>query len=252
MKDNMGIAINGVLGEMGRKTASQVQSRDDTEIIAGFHHSNESSETEFDIVTVDDFKDYSDSIEVVIDFSTPKSALDIIKKCQSHGIPVVIGTTGFSDRQLGQIKYYSSHIPILKATNFSHGIKSVLKTIDVLISSLPSYDIEIVETHHNRKTDSPSGTAKRIVDSIQKNGDYNVVSERVGHHERKDDEIGLFSRRAGSVHGEHEVVFAGNNEVVTLSHRVEDRSVFASGSIDSAIWLQGQTNGIYKFEDVVS
>lgn len=200
--------------------------------------------------------------DVLVDFSGPDSAVEYANACADTGVAFVTGTTGFDDAQRGRLREASETIPVLRAANFSRGIQALLGAVGEAIGALPGYDVELTETHHNRKRDAPSGTAKTILDRIEtsrSNGEIDdsdaEVSDRTygreGIQPRTEGEIGVHVRRAGDVRGEHEVLVAGNDEVLTLTHRAESRGVFAAGALDSAAWLAGRDPGVYEFGEVL-
>jgi 4-hydroxy-tetrahydrodipicolinate reductase len=127
----------------------------------------------------------------------------------------------------------------------------LLRTVREAVSALDGYDLELMESHHNGKVDAPSGTAKTILDTVQAERDVEPVYGREGHVPRDEDEIGVFARRAGDIRGEHELILAGNDEVLSLSHHAEDRAVFAAGALDAAAWLAGRDPGRYEFGAVI-
>jgi 4-hydroxy-tetrahydrodipicolinate reductase len=164
---------------------------------------------------------------------------------------MVIGTTGFDDDETAVLEATSEQVPLLKATNFSRGIQVLLRTVREAVGALPGYDLELHETHHNDKIDAPSGTANTILETVQEDRDVEPVYGREGYAPREDDEIGVLVSRAGDIRGEHELVLAGNDEVLSLSHRAEDRAVFAAGALDAAVWLADRNPGRYTFGEVI-
>jgi 4-hydroxy-tetrahydrodipicolinate reductase len=153
---------------------------------------------------------------------------------------------------------------VLHATNFSRGVEALGAAVEGVVGALPGYDVELTETHHNRKRDAPSGTAGTLLDRIEtarENGDGNADASngeagrrtygREGIQPREAGEIGVHVRRAGDVRGEHEVLLAGNDEVLSFTHRAESRRVFAAGALDAAVWLAGREPGIYDFAEVL-
>jgi 4-hydroxy-tetrahydrodipicolinate reductase len=189
--------------------------------------------------------------DVVVDFSTPDSTLALADQCADRNVALVVGTTGFADAGLERLRAASERTPVLKATNFSRGIQALLGALGPAVETLEGYDIEVLETHHSGKQDAPSGTAETILDRIAGYREFETVPGREGLHPRDPDEVGMLVRRAGTVRGEHEVMLAGNDEVLTLTHRAEDRGVFAAGALDAAEWVAGRDPGWYSFEDVV-
>ena len=189
--------------------------------------------------------------DAVVDFSVPDATTALARSCADAGVALVVGTTGFEEESLSVLQEASSAVPVLKATNFSRGIQGLLRALEPAVEALPGYDIEVVETHHNNKRDAPSGTAKTILERIGNYREFDTVTGREGIQPREDDEIGMLVRRAGDLRGEHEVLLAGNDEALTLTHRAESRAVFAAGALDAAVWLTDNEPGWYSFADVV-
>lgn len=190
--------------------------------------------------------------DALVDFTVPAASVEFLEACVDTGTPAVIGTTGFDEAELARIDRTSERIPVLRAANFARGVQALLALVREAADSLPGYDVELTETHHNGKRDAPSGTATTLLDAIEETTDATErVHGREGIQPRSDGEIGVHVRRAGSVHGEHEVLFAGNDEVLTLTHRAESRRVFAAGALDAAAWLHGRDAGEYAFSEVV-
>jgi 4-hydroxy-tetrahydrodipicolinate reductase len=246
------IAVNGAAGRMGR-TVVETAADHECEVVVGF---DVDDVEEVAGVPVVDAADAADALaeydpDVVVDFTIPEATLGLVDACVEAGVGMVVGTTGFDDDELAELDAASEEIPVLKATNFSRGIQALLRSVREAVGALEGYDLELVETHHNQKVDAPSGTANTILETVQEQRDVEPVYGREGHAPRNDDEIGVFARRAGDVRGEHELVLAGNDEVVSLSHRAEDRAVFAAGALDAAAWLAGKSPGRYEFGQVV-
>jgi 4-hydroxy-tetrahydrodipicolinate reductase len=142
---------------------------------------------------------------------------------------------------------------VLKASNFARGVQALLQAVEAGVEALPEYDVELIETHHAGKRDAPSGTAKTLLAAVDeaREEELDRTHGREGEHRRTDSEVGVHVRRAGTVRGEHEVLLAGNDEMLTLSHRAESRRVFAAGAVDAAEWLAGREPGWYDFGDVL-
>jgi len=212
---------------MGRTVIETASDREDLEVVVGFDVTDVET---VDGVPVRDASDVADALAafdpaVAVDFTVPESTVALAAASES--------------------------VPVVKAANFSRGIQALLRTVREAVTALDGYDLELLETHHNGKVDAPSGTAKTVLETVQEHRDVEPVYGREGHAPRDEDEIGVFARRAGDVRGEHELVLAGNDEVVSLSHRAEDRAVFAAGALDAAAWLAGRDPGRYEFGSVV-
>lgn len=247
------VAVNGAAGRMGRTVIETAAAREDVEVVVGFHASDVGEIGGVPVVGSDGAADAlaEHEVEAVVDFATPEAAVSVADACADAGVALVVGTTGFDDDQLDALDAAAESVPVLKATNFSRGIQALLRTVREAVGALDGYDLELMETHHNDKVDAPSGTANTILETVQEQRDVEPVYGREGHAPREDDEIGVFARRAGDIRGEHELVLAGNDEVVSLSHRAEDRAVFAAGALDAAAWLAGREAGRYEFGTVV-
>jgi 4-hydroxy-tetrahydrodipicolinate reductase len=245
------IAVNGAAGRMGETVIETASERDDIEVVVGFDV--EPGEVQGVPVVADGVATEltERDVAVVIDFSVPDSTLPLASACVESDTALVIGTTGFDDDGLDELDAASEQIPLLKATNFSRGIQVLQRTVREAVQALPEYDLELMETHHNDKIDAPSGTANTILEVIQSERDVEPVYGREGHAPRDEDEIGVFARRAGDIRGEHELILAGNDEVLSLSHHAEDRGVFAAGAVDAAAFLAGREPGEYEFGDVI-
>ncbi|WP_101296591.1 4-hydroxy-tetrahydrodipicolinate reductase [Halegenticoccus soli] len=204
--------------------------------------------------------------DVLVDFTGPESSVEYVAACAEAGVPVVVGTTGFDDAGAAALRDASEDIPVLVAANFARGVAALRRAVREAVAALPGYDIELTETHHNGKRDAPSGTAKSILDDVvearesaaarERAGDRDddaagVVHGREGEQPRRRGEIGVHARRAGDVTGEHEVLLAGNHELLSLTHRAESRGVFAEGALDAAAWVAGREAGRYDFFDVI-
>ncbi|MCL9814579.1 4-hydroxy-tetrahydrodipicolinate reductase [Natranaeroarchaeum aerophilus] len=247
------IAVNGAAGRMGQTVIETAAARDDLEVVVGIDVADAAEIDGVPVVDPDDaataFAEYEP--DAIIDFTVPDATLGIVDSCVEHGVALVVGTTGFDEDGLADLRATSESVPVLKATNFSRGIQVLLRTVSEAVDALEGYDLELMETHHNQKIDAPSGTAKTILDTVQEERDVEPVYGREGHAPREDDEIGVLVRRAGDIRGEHELVLAGNDEVLSLSHRAEDRGVFAAGALDAAAWVAGRNPDWYTFGAVI-
>ena len=241
-----------------------------------------------DVHPGDDLPDLLDDADAVVDFTVPGASREHAALAAAAGVPYVVGTTGFDEQGMAALREASETVPVLKASNFARGVQALLQVVEAGVAALPSYDVELTETHHNGKRDAPSGTANTILDVVdearaarsaadgsssaeqssadrssgrdpREDGDeprnemepLDRTHGREGEHLRDESEVGVHVRRAGNVRGEHEVMLAGNDEVVTLTHRAESRRVFAAGAVDAAEWLVGRDAGWYDFADVL-
>jgi 4-hydroxy-tetrahydrodipicolinate reductase len=250
------IGVTGATGRMGREVITAVAGREDCEVVFAVNR-EPGDETvagveiepaaEFDSLVVDR------EPTVVIDFTGPESAADYALACADAGVAFVTGTTGFDDDEFEALEEASEDVAVLHAPNFARGVQALVNVVGEAVQHLPGYDVELVETHHNGKRDAPSGTANRLLEEIEANGDFTERTHgREGEAPREDGEIGVHALRAGDVTGEHEIILAGNHEEVRLTHRAEDRGVFAAGAVDAAVWIAGQKAGWYDFADVIA
>ncbi|WP_435195795.1 4-hydroxy-tetrahydrodipicolinate reductase [Natronomonas sp. EA1] len=194
-----------------------------------------------------------DETDVLIDFTVPEATVDHVQVAAETGTPIVVGTTGFSEEGLDALSDAAESTPVLRASNFAPGVQALLRVVRAGVEALPEYDIEMTETHHNGKRDAPSGTANTVLNEIDaaREAALERVYGREGEQPREDGEVGVHVRRAGNVRGEHEVLLAGNDEVLTLTHRAESRRVFAAGAVDAAEWVREQDAGEYEFSETL-
>jgi len=194
--------------------------------------------------------------DVVIDFSTAAALEEVLAYCVEKQVPAVLCSTGYSEEQLGKIAEASEKTAILKSANMSMGINLLLKLLKdaAKVLSPAGYDIELVERHHNQKLDAPSGTALALADSINDamGGQYEYVYDRSQvRRKREKKEMGISAVRGGTIVGEHEVIFAGVDEVIEFKHTAFSRSVFGKGAVEAAKFLAGKPAGMYDMSDVI-
>jgi 4-hydroxy-tetrahydrodipicolinate reductase len=265
--DGLRLAVTGATGQMGEAVLDAATDRSELSTVLAVNR-DPAVEAVGD-VPIEAAADLSDLLaerrpEVLVDFSGPDSAVGYADACAESATAFVSGTTGFDEAQSERLRAASDPIPVLHATNFSRGVEALSAAVEGVVGALPGYDVELTETHHNRKRDAPSGTAGTLLDRIEtarENGDGNADASngeagrrtygREGIQPREAGEIGVHVRRAGDVRGEHEVLLAGNDEVLSFTHRAESRRVFAAGALDAAVWLAGREPGIYDFAEVL-
>jgi len=195
--------------------------------------------------------------DVLIDFTLPETSLEHIKTCADLGKPLVVGTTGFSKEQLGEINKQVQKIPCVLSPNMSIGVNLCFKILAEIAKTIgEDYDMEIVEAHHRMKKDAPSGTAMKmaqvIAQAVNRNLDEVSVYARKGMiGERSKKEIGIQTLRAGDIVGEHTVMFAGKGERIEITHRAHSRDTFAAGAVRAAKWVVGKKPGLYDMQDVL-
>ncbi len=198
------------------------------------------------------FDNVKDKIDVIIDFSNPKNLDMIYDYSLKTKTPVVFATTGYSDSELKKIDELSKSVPVLRSANFSLGVILLNKLVKMATPILKDgYDIEIIEAHHNKKLDAPSGTAKMLLKSVLDETGYDVKPGRDGYSPRSKNEVGIHAVRGGTIVGEHEVLFCGTDEVITLKHSAQSKKIFATGAIKAAKWLKDKPVGFYDMEDVL-
>ncbi len=244
------VLINGCNGKMGQEVAKAVTQTPDIEILCGVDRID-TGDNNFPVFT--NINSINIIPDVIIDFSVPEATFKILEFANKNKIPTVIATTGFSDVELKKIEEYSNNFPIFKSANMSYEINLMAKLVAELSKKLSDSDIEIVETHHNRKIDSPSGTALILADSINNALDNSMSYEYDRHskrEKRKKNEIGIHSIRGGTEVGKHSVIFFGNNESLEITHNVNSRAVFANGAVKAAFFTVHKDTGLYNMNDM--
>jgi 4-hydroxy-tetrahydrodipicolinate reductase len=246
------IILSGCNGHMGHVISQTISERSDCVVVAGFDIDSAMKEN-FPVLS--DPQQFDGNADVIIDFSHPSFLPKLLSFAKQRKIPAVIATTGMSDEQIEQIKAASQEIPLFFSANMSLGVNLLVDLAKKAAAVLSgSFDIEIVEKHHNRKVDAPSGTALMIADGISSVLDeepqyvYNRHAERKA---RSKNEIGIHSVRGGTIVGEHEVIFAGKDEVITLKHSAMSKQIFATGSVNAALFLAGKVPGLYDMGNLV-
>ena len=191
--------------------------------------------------------------DVIIDFSHVDNLKELLKYSLQNKNSVLIATTGYSSEDINEIKRVSKEIPILMATNTSLGINLLNEIMAHIVPVLEEWDIEIIEKHHNKKMDSPSGTAKTLLEKINEslNQKKKYSYGRVGMEKREKDEIGVHSIRGGTIVGEHSVIFAGEDEIIEIKHEAHSKKIFINGAIKGAIWLAHKKPGLYTMKDLL-
>ena len=246
------IVICGANGKMGQTIYRCVRDRDDCKIIGGV---DLNTEKYADFPIYSSVSELPEKPDVIIDYSHPSCLSSLLEYCKTNGTPVVLATTGYSDEQISEIKKAASQIPVFFSWTMSLGINLLVELAKKATAILgDKFDIEIVEKHHNQKIDAPSGTALMIANAINetRNNEMNYVYDR--HSQRKkreDNEIGIHSVRGGTIVGVHEVLFAGNDETITISHSAASKTVFAEGSVNAAIFIKNKEAGLYDMNSII-
>ncbi len=247
------ILMHGCNGRMGQMISGLVRDEEEMMIAAGVD-TYQGVSNEYPVFGSIDACD--DDVDVVIDFSNAAAADAVMEYCAKRQIPLVFCTTGLSEEQLQKLEDTAKQTAVLKSANMSLGINLLLKLLKDAAKVLApaGYDIEIVEKHHNQKLDAPSGTALALADSINEamDGSYVYTYDRSQVRRRREKkEIGISAVRGGTIVGEHEVLFAGLDEVIELKHTAYSRSVFGKGAVEAARFLAGKPAGMYDMSDVI-
>ncbi|WP_026495161.1 4-hydroxy-tetrahydrodipicolinate reductase [Butyrivibrio sp. WCD3002] len=245
--------MHGCNGRMGHVIVDLSADYADLEIVAGVDAFGENT---YSFPVFDSIEKCDVDADVVIDFSNASAVDNLLDVCTKKNMPVVLCTTGLSDQQLAHVENASKEVAVLKSANMSVGINMLMKVLSEIspVLSAAGFDIEIVEKHHNQKLDAPSGTAIALADSIKESlpEEFEYVYDRSGRREKRPKkEIGISAVRGGTIVGDHDVIFAGTDEVITLSHRAYSRSVFAKGALEAARFLAGKPAGMYDMADVI-
>lgn len=245
------ILLVGARGAMGRTLEEVVRENQNYKVIAGIDKASDGS---FEFPIYDNFSKVVEKADVIIDFSNRALLDDIISYASSREIPVIFATTGYTDDDLAKINKIADKIAFMQEGNYSLGINIMLEAARLLAKGLSEFDIEIVESHHNKKKDNPSGTANMIFDAVNSARDnkLNKVMREISHDdERKPTDVGISSIRAGSIVGEHRLIFAGVDEVLEVKHQAGSKKIFAIGALKAASFIVGKKPGRYNFKDVI-
>lgn len=247
------VLMHGCNGRVGQFITSLLKDDPDMSIVAGVDKFDD-GHNEYPVFA--DINACDVEADVIIDFSNSAAADALLAYSVDKKTPVVLCTTGLSESQLEAVKEASTKVAVLRSANMSLGVNLLLKMVKEAAAVLApaGFDVEIVEKHHRHKLDAPSGTAIALAESIndELGGDYEFVFDRSGRRmERPDKEIGISAVRGGSIVGDHDVIFAGTDEVITISHTAYSRTVFAKGAIEAARFLAGKGPGLYSMSNVI-
>ena len=246
------ILLSGCCGKMGRFVASAVAGRKDCEIIAGIDIVDDET---LGFPVFSNYDEVQVKADVIIDFSNPSLLPNMLDYAVKTGTGVVLATTGLTDEQIKTVEDAGKSVPVFFSYNMSIGVSLLCELSKVAAKVLGNgFDVEIVEAHHNQKLDAPSGTAIMLGNAIKEEMpdayfEYDRHSKREKRHTN---EIGIHSVRGGTIVGEHEVIFAGNDEIVKLSHSARSRAIFANGAVNAAVFLKNKTDGVYSMTDLVN
>ena len=246
--------MHGCNGRMGHMIIDLVKDDKNIEVVAGVDAFGENS---YDFPVFKSLSECNTEADVIVDFSSASAVDGLLDYCVSKKVPVVLCSTGLSPEQLEKVKEASKSVAVLKSANMSYGVNALLKVLREVspLFAEAGFDIEIVEKHHNQKLDAPSGTAIALADAINDSFDdkYDYVYDRSTRREKRPKkEIGISAVRGGTIVGDHDVIFAGLDEVVTFSHRAYSRAVFGKGAIEAAKFLAGKAAGMYDMADVLA
>ena len=244
------VLINGCNGKMGQEVKA-ISNNENFTVLNGVDK-EENSDYIFPVYT--DVNDIKEKPDVIVDFSVPVATMQILEYAKNNKVPIVIATTGLSEEQKQNIKEYSKVIPVFQSANMSYDINLMKKIVAEVAKNLSGTDIEIIETHHNRKVDAPSGTALLLADSINdalgNSMEYNF-NRFQNREKRKKNEIGFSSVRGGNIVGEHTVCFFGENDCLEITHKAYSRGLFAEGALKGAEYIIGKDKGYYTMDDII-
>ncbi len=246
------VLINGALGRMGRKVYDACLLADGVKAVCGVDIKEDKSNPDFPIYS--SFSYVNEKVDVIIDFSASVSLDGILAFCIPNGIPAVLCATGYTQVEVDKVNQASKKIAIFRSANMSLGVNILVELVKKAASALNGFDIEIIEKHHNQKKDAPSGTALMLADAVKE-----VLPEKFYTYGREGmvgarnkDEIGIHAIRGGNIVGEHDALFAGVSETVTLSHQATDRAVFAEGAVKAASYIITKKSGLYNMSDMIN
>ena len=248
------IIMHGCNGHMGQVISGLVEKDPDAEIVAGIDVTDQGKNS-YPVYT--NMEECQVEADALIDFSSAKAADALLDYCVERSLPVVLCTTGLSEEQLAKVEETAKKIPVLKSANMSLGINTLMKLIQdaAKVLATAGFDMEIVEKHHRLKLDAPSGTALALADSMNEalGNAYHYTYDRSDRREERDPkEIGISAVRGGNIVGEHEVIFAGTDEVMEFKHTAYSKAVFGKGAVQAAKFLEGREPGLYDMQDVIA
>lgn len=248
------VIMHGCNGRMGQMIAGLCAQDADIEIVAGVDSYTE-QKNDFPVFAT--LAECNVEADAVIDFCNVSAVDGLLDWCVEHQTPVVLCTTGLSGEQLAKVETASRQVAVLRSANMSLGINTLMELLQkaAKVFAPAGFDVEIVEKHHNQKLDAPSGTAIALADSINEamDGQYEYVYDRSDRRQKRDaKELGISAVRGGTIVGEHEVIFAGADEVITFTHTAYSRGVFGKGAIEAAKFLHGKPAGYYQMSDVIA
>ena len=246
------VILHGCNGRMGQMLSELISKDEEMKVVAGIEPSGEAKN---DYPVYKSFDELKETADVIIDFSTASAIDGLLDYCEKTHTPLVLCSTGLSEAQLGRVERLAKVSAVLVSANMSLGINVLLKLLKNVTKTLygNGFDIEIVEKHHNQKLDAPSGTALALADVMKEELEdisYNLNRTEV-RKKRERNEIGISAVRGGTIVGEHEVIFAGTDEVIEIKHTAYSRAIFAKGAMSAAKFLSGKSAGKYSMSDVI-
>lgn len=240
----MNIIVNGALGRMGQHMCRVIEASGDTLAAAVDRAGGEGVCTAL--------TDYTGPADVVIDFSNHAGARELVDYCVARKLPLVAATTGYTPEEFAILEEGAKSVPVFQSYNMSVGVALLARLVKQAAAIFGGCDVEIIEAHHNRKADAPSGTALLLADAVkEKRPDAEYVFGRSGQHKRQPNEIGIHALRMGNVVGEHEVIFATDSQTISLKHQAHDRALFAEGALTAANFVAKQAPGLYHMDDLL-
>ena len=247
------IIMHGCNGHMGQVISGLVEKDSDAEIVAGIDVTDQGKNS-YPVYT--NMEECQVEADALIDFSSAKATDALLAYCEKRKLPVVLCTTGLSEEQLAKVEETAKNVAVLKSANMSLGINTLMKLLQdaAKVLATAGFDIEVVEKHHRLKLDAPSGTALALADSVNEelNNEYEYVFDRSKERKKRSDkEIGISAVRGGTIVGDHDVIFAGEDEVITFSHTAYSKAIFAKGAIQAGKFLKGKPAGMYDMSDVI-
>ena len=248
----VGVILHGCNGRMGQMLSELISKDEEMTVVAGIEPSGEAKN---DYPVYKSFDELKETADVIIDFSTASAIDSLLDYCEKTHTPLVLCSTGLSEAQLDRVERFAKVSAVLVSANMSLGINMLLKLLKNVTKTLygNGFDIEIVEKHHNQKLDAPSGTALALADVMKEELDdisYNLDRSKE-RKKRERNEIGISAVRGGTIVGEHEVIFAGTDEVIEIKHTAYSRAIFAKGAMSAAKFLKGKSAGKYSMSDVI-
>ena len=239
----MTIIVNGALGRMGQQVCRILAESGDTAVKVD----KAGGEGVFSSLA-----DYTGPADAVIDFSNHAGAKELADYCVSRKLPLVAATTGYTPEELALLEQAAETVPVFQSFNMSIGVALLARLVKQAAAVFGGADVEIIEAHHNRKADAPSGTALMLADAVKsQRPDSEYVFGRSGQHKRQPNEIGIHAIRMGNVVGEHEVIFGTDSQTITLKHQAHDRALFAEGALTAARFVVDQKPGFYHMDDLL-